>query len=106
MPLSRDLGKIDGKAPLTSANVINTAGLTAFPATYIRGLYYVALNAGGTGVDGSPAPAVPNGTNLTGYHLDLTKFLGKGDNSPVGSAAPARRTPRPSASPPSPTAVR
>lgn len=75
------LGKIDGKAPLTSANVINTAGLTAFPATYIRGLYYVALNAGGTGVNGSPAPAVPNGANLTGYHLDLTKFLGKGDNS-------------------------
>ena len=76
-----NLGEIDGKAPLTSANVINAAGLSAFPALYIRGLYYVALNAGGTGVSPSPAPAVPNGTNLSGYHIDLTKFLGQGNTS-------------------------
>jgi ABC-type phosphate transport system substrate-binding protein len=75
------LGQIDGKAPITSANVINTSGLTAFPALYIRGLYYVALNAGGTGVSGSPAPAVPNGSNLSGYTIDLTKFLGQGNSS-------------------------
>jgi ABC-type phosphate transport system substrate-binding protein len=75
------LGQIDGKAPITSANVINTSGLSAFPAAYIRGLYYVALNAGGTGLNGSPAPAVPNGSNLSGYHIDLTKFLGQGNSS-------------------------
>jgi ABC-type phosphate transport system substrate-binding protein len=75
------LGEIDGKAPITSANVINTSGLSAFPAAYIRGLYYVVFNAGGTGISPSPAPAVPNGTNLSGYTINLTKFLGQGNST-------------------------
>jgi ABC-type phosphate transport system substrate-binding protein len=64
------LKNIDGKAPLTSANVINVTGLSAFGATYIRGLYFVALNAGT-----ASAPKVPT------TPVDLTKFLGQGNNT-------------------------
>lgn len=74
------LGQIDDSDPIVS-NVINTSGLSAFPGQYIRGLYYVALNAGGTGVSGSPAPAVPNGSNLSGYTTNLVPFLGQGNSS-------------------------
>jgi ABC-type phosphate transport system substrate-binding protein len=62
------LKDIDGKAPLTSANRINVTGLSAFGATYIRGLYYVVLNAGT-----AAAPKVPT------TPIDLTKFLGQGN---------------------------
>jgi ABC-type phosphate transport system substrate-binding protein len=62
------LKNIDGKAPLTSSNTINVTGLTAFGATYIRGLYFVALNAGT-----ATAPKVPTSP------VDLTKFLGQGN---------------------------
>jgi ABC-type phosphate transport system substrate-binding protein len=64
------LEDIDSKAPLTSTHTINVAGLTAFPAKYIRGLYFVARNAGT-----ASAPKVPT------TPLDLTKFLGQGNTS-------------------------
>ncbi len=64
------LQDIDSKAPLTSTHTINTAGLSAFPATYIRGLYYVTLNAGT-----ASAPKVPTSP------IDLTKLLGQGNTS-------------------------
>jgi ABC-type phosphate transport system substrate-binding protein len=64
------LQDIDSKAPLTSSNTINTSGLSAFPATYIRGLYLVTLNAGT-----ASAPKVPTSP------IDLTKFLGQGNTS-------------------------
>ena len=60
------LEDIDGKAPLTSADVINTAGLSAFPAAYIRGLYFVALN-GGTAAE----PTIPTSP------VSLVPFLGQ-----------------------------
>ena len=62
------LEDIDSKAPLTSTHTINTAGLSAFPATYIRGLYFVALNAGT-----ASAPAVPT------TPINLVPFLGQGN---------------------------
>ncbi|WP_160312233.1 hypothetical protein [Streptacidiphilus albus] len=62
------LQDIDGKAPLTSTDTINTSGLSAFPATYIRGLYYVTLNAGT-----ASAPAVPTSP------INLTALLGQGN---------------------------
>ena len=64
------LQDIDSKAPLTATHTINTAGLSAFPATYIRGLYYVTLNAGT-----ASAPKVPTSP------IDLTKLLGQGNTS-------------------------
>jgi ABC-type phosphate transport system substrate-binding protein len=64
------LQDIDSKAPLTSSDTINTSGLSAFPATYIRGLYLVTLNAGT-----ASAPKVPTSP------IDLTKFLGQGNSS-------------------------
>jgi hypothetical protein len=64
------LEDIDGKAPLTAADVINVTGTNAFPATYIHGEYAVTLNAGT-----ATAPKVP----VT--PIDLTKLLGQGDKS-------------------------
>jgi ABC-type phosphate transport system substrate-binding protein len=64
------LKEIDGKSPLTSSNTINVSGLSAFGATYIRGLYFVTLNAGT-----AAAPKVPT------TPVDLTKFLGQGNTS-------------------------
>ncbi|QMU71540.1 hypothetical protein [Streptacidiphilus sp. P02-A3a] len=64
------LNDIDSKAPLTSSNTINTAGLGAFPAAYIRGLYLVTLNAGT-----ASAPKVPTSP------IDLTKLLGQGNST-------------------------
>jgi len=64
------LEDIDGKAPLTSTHTINTSGLSAFPAKYIRGLYLVTLNAGT-----ATAPKVPT------TPVDLTKLLGQGNNT-------------------------
>jgi ABC-type phosphate transport system substrate-binding protein len=73
---SLGLENIDGKTPLNSSGTINVSGSTPFGSVYIRGLYLVALNAGT-----AAKPAVPNGTNLTGYSINLTKFLGQGDKS-------------------------
>ena len=64
------LQDIDSKAPLTSSHTINTSGLSAFPATYIRGLYFVTLNAGT-----ASAPKVPTSP------IDLTKLLGQGNGT-------------------------
>lgn len=64
------LKDIDGKAPLTSADVLNVSGLSAFPATYLHGDYGLALNAG-TAV----APKIPT------IPIDLTKLLGQGNGS-------------------------
>ena len=64
------LEDIDSKAPLTSSDTINTSGLTAFPATYIRGLYFVVLNAGT-----ASAPKVPT------TPVSLVPFLGQGNTS-------------------------
>jgi len=64
------LQDIDSKAPLTSSHTINTSGLSAFPATYIRGLYFVTLNAGT-----ASAPKVPTSP------IDLTKLLGQGNST-------------------------
>ena len=64
------LKQIDGKNPLTTTHTINVTGLSAFGATYIRGLYFVALNAGT-----AAAPKVPT------TPIDLTKFLGQGNST-------------------------
>lgn len=64
------LNDIDGKAPLTSTDTINTAGLGAFPATYQRGLYFDTRNAGT-----ASAPKVPTSP------IDLTKLLGQGNST-------------------------
>ena len=67
---SLKLEDIDSKAPLTSANVINVSGLTAFPSTYIRSLFLVALNAGT-----AASPSIPTSP------INLRAFLGNGDKS-------------------------
>ena len=67
---SLKLEDIDGKAPLTSANVINVSGLSAFPAAYIRSLFLVSLNAGT-----ASAPSIPTSP------INLRAFLGNGDKS-------------------------
>jgi hypothetical protein len=64
------LEDIGGKAPLTSTHTINVTGLTAFPSKYIRGLYFVTLNAGT-----ASAPKVPT------TPIDYTEFLGQGNTS-------------------------
>lgn len=67
---------IDGKVAIHTTTTGTHVLTTTFPAVYIRGLYYVAFNAGT-----AAAPAVPNGTNLAGYTINLTTFLGQGNTS-------------------------
>ena len=69
---------IDGKAPLTTTTpvTLNIGTKTPFPPTYIRGLYFVAKN-GGT----ATAPKVPTPTTANPWPIDLTKFLGNGNNT-------------------------
>jgi ABC-type phosphate transport system substrate-binding protein len=61
------LQDIDGTAPLNSDNTINVGG---FSSAYVRGLYFVSLNAGT-----ASKPAVPTSP------IDLTKFLGQGNKT-------------------------
>jgi ABC-type phosphate transport system substrate-binding protein len=72
------LEDIDGKAPLTTATppVINVTGLSAFPAKYIRGLYFVAKN-GNT----ASSPEVPTPSTPDPWPIDLTPLLGQGNTS-------------------------
>ncbi|HEV2636359.1 MAG TPA: substrate-binding domain-containing protein [Actinocrinis sp.] len=73
------LRNIDSKAPLTTATppVINVTGLSAFPAKYIRGLYFVVRNGGS---QSAPKVATPTTTGSQ-WPVDMTPFLGQGNTS-------------------------
>ena len=66
------LENIDGKAPLTTSTppTLNI-GLGKFPATYVRGLYFVVRNGGS---QSAPVVATPNTTGSQ-WPVDMTPFL-------------------------------
>jgi ABC-type phosphate transport system substrate-binding protein len=75
---SLTLRQINSKNPTTgtgSATVLNTSG---FPATYVRGLYFVARN--GCAAPAAPCIATPTTTGSQ-WPIDMTAFLGNGNNT-------------------------
>src|SRR5262249_25961359 len=69
------LKKIDGKNPTTgSPAVLNISGLSAFPATFIRGLYFVVYNGGTQASPQVADPTTPAGA--ANWPISLRGFLG------------------------------
>jgi hypothetical protein len=64
------LKNINGKGPVTSGDVLNVSGTSAFPAVYVHGEYGVTLNAGT-----AAAPKIPT------IPINLTVLLGQGNSS-------------------------
>lgn len=78
---SLTLRQIDGKSPTTgtgSATTLNIGTSSPFPATYIRGLYFVERNG-----CSQTAPCTPTPTSTgSQWPVDLTPFVGNGTAHP------------------------